>query len=89
MLPKRNNENDTSLPRRGSRTDASTDKDREIQSLKDKLAEYEHHRQPKNVEAPQAGGSPTFSKQKTNQEIIDYISATMKNLELFKNQLSN
>ena len=91
LLPRSNNENYNNLSRKNSRNDiakGNPDKDKEIQTLKSRLAEYERQ-QPKNGMAPLEGGTPSSSKQKTNQEIIDYISATMKNLELFKNQLSN
>ena len=63
----------------------------EIATLRRKLAEYERgstSSAPKNATSPSEEGATT-SKKTTNQEILDYITTTMQNLEGFRRQLSN
>ena len=48
--------------------------------------------QPKNGQAPLGGGpsqASSSSKQATNQEMMDFITMTMRSLESFKEQLRN
>ena len=92
LHPRRSNQ---SLSRRNSRHDTrerntNTPRDAEMQALRDQLAAYERQ-QPKNAGAPHEGAqtTPSTSKPATNQEIIEYITATMRSLEGFKQQLAN
>ena len=91
-----NRHSNTALPRRSSNHNnhqnertSDTTKDSEIATLRNKLAEYERNAtSAKNATSPSEEGAPT-SKRATTQEILDYITTTMQNLEGFRKQLSN
>ena len=59
-------------------------------ALRKRLAIYEREatEAPKNAAPPSEEGASTSTKA-TNQEILDYLTATMRNLEGFKRQLLN
>ena len=92
LVPKRSN---NSLSRRGSRNDLPPSGNRNFRgdSEPEDTQPGREQRQPKNVKAP-IGGAPTPSvsgpsSRKTNQEMMDFIAATMLNLENFRKQLTN
>jgi hypothetical protein len=84
----------TNVSRRGSHHDDNQQKQTSVESenaiLRKRLAKYEREaaEAPKNATPPSEEGASTSTKA-TNQEILDYLTATMRNLEGFKRQLLN
>lgn len=87
----------TALSRRNSNYNQQNEqtsdatKDSEIATLKKQLAEYERKAtstSAKNAISPSEEGA-TNSKKATTEEILDYLTTTMRSLEDFKRQLLN
>ena len=84
----------TNLSRRGSYHDhdqqKQTAEETENAMLRKRLAKYEREaaEAPKNATPPSEEGESTSTKA-TNQEILDYLTTTMRNLERFRRQLLN
>ena len=83
----------TNLSRRGSHDNnqqRQTSVESENAALRKRLAEYKRKatEAPKNATPPSEEGASTSTKA-TNQEILDYLTATMRSLEGFKRQLLN